>query len=93
MKKIEWMIQLPSLILLLISLLLNYKTGSFISIAGVFLSLIIRQIRLHKYSYILGHPERHFYRRDRVSGSEAWDDVDQAETYERDFEEDKKITY
>ncbi len=90
MKKIQLMIAVPSLILLLLSLLLNSKTGSFISLGGVFVSVIIRQIRLHRYSYMLGHPDRHFNRCDRIRYDDSWDPLDQAETYEIDFEEDNK---
>lgn len=81
MRKIQLMISLPSSILLIYSLLTDYKTGLFISLGGVFVSLIIRQIRLQKYSYMLGHPDRHF---DRISHDDSMDPLEQAETYELD---------
>ncbi|WP_430787286.1 hypothetical protein VBD025_16050 [Virgibacillus flavescens] len=85
MKKIQLMIGVPSLILLFLSLFLNYKSGLLISIGGAFVSLIIRQIRLQKYSYMLGHPDRHF---GRFSNDNSIDPLEQAETYEKDFEKE-----
>ncbi|WP_156291869.1 hypothetical protein [Oceanobacillus salinisoli] len=86
MKKIQLLIAVPSAILLFLSLFLNYKTGLFISMGGVFVSFIIRQIRLQKYSYMLGHPDRHF---GRFSNDNSIDPLEQAETYEIDFERER----
>ncbi|MFC2949993.1 hypothetical protein [Virgibacillus sediminis] len=83
MKKIQLMIAVPSSILLFLSLFLGYNTGLYISMGGIFVSLIIRQIRIQKYAYMLGHPDRHL---GRFSNDNSIDPLEQAETYEIDFE-------
>ncbi|GAA0603100.1 MULTISPECIES: hypothetical protein [Virgibacillus] len=84
LKKIQLIIGLPSGILLLTSLFLDYRIGLFISLGGGLVALIIRQIRLQKYVYMLGHPDRH------LSRGDSDDLLEKAETYEIDYREDNK---
>ncbi|SFG15027.1 hypothetical protein SAMN05216353_12525 [Halobacillus alkaliphilus] len=89
MKLFQAIIGIPSLLLFFISISLNYKTGLFIALGGCFFALTIRQIRLHKYAYRLGHPDRHS---DKFSydDDDFIDPLDQAETYEIDEKEHNK---
>ena len=87
MKLSQAIIGIPSALLLFISIYLNYKTGLYIALGGCFFALIIRQIRLHKYSYMLGHPDRHS---DKFGYDASSDPLDQAETYDIDEKEHKK---
>ncbi|WP_010532241.1 hypothetical protein [Lentibacillus jeotgali] len=82
MKKAQSIFAIPSLSLFFIFLLLNYRTGVFISLGVILIALIIRQIRLQKYTYILGHPDRHA----RYNRSD--DLLDQAETYVKEYEKE-----
>lgn len=81
MKKLQYSIGLPSGILLLVSLLLSYNPGLIVALGGIFLSLVCRQIRLHKHSYKLGHPDRHA---DKDGYGFRDDHLEEAETYEQD---------
>jgi len=58
MKKAQMIIAIPSVFLLIFSLLTSYKAGQFIAMAGLFITLLVRQIRLWKYGEILTHPNR-----------------------------------
>ena len=58
LKKLQIIISLPSVILMSISLIFNYKYLMYISLAGIFLALIIKQVRSSRKKYVLGHPER-----------------------------------
>ena len=58
MKKAQMIIAIPSSLLLLFSLLTSYKAGLFIVMAGLFIALLLRQIRLWKYGGIFNYPSR-----------------------------------
>lgn len=60
MKIIQIIIAIPSCFLLLFSLLTSYKAGLIIAMAGIFVGLLLRQVRLWKYRAILGHPSRRY---------------------------------
>lgn len=60
MKKMQVIIAIPSIPLLLFSLLTSYKAELFIAMAGLFVALLLRQIRLWKYRAILDHPSRRY---------------------------------
>ena len=60
MKKAQIIIAIPSSLLLIISLLTSYKAGIFIAMAGLFIALLLSQIRLWKYNEILDHPSRRY---------------------------------
>lgn len=60
MKKAQIIIAIPSSLLLIASLLTSYKAGLFIAMAGFFVALLLRQIRLWKYGAILNHPSRRY---------------------------------
>ncbi|MYL65112.1 hypothetical protein GLW07_17275 [Bacillus hwajinpoensis] len=60
MKKAQMLIAIPSGFLLVFSLLTSYKAGQFIAMAGLFITLLVRQIRLWKYGTILDHPSRRY---------------------------------
>ena len=60
MKKAQIIIAIPSGFLLIFSLLTSYKAGQFIAMAGIFIALLLSQIRLWKYSAILDHPSRRY---------------------------------
>ncbi|WP_273851991.1 hypothetical protein [Guptibacillus spartinae] len=60
MKKTQIIIAVPSSLLLVISMITSYKAGLFIAMAGLFVALLLRQIRLWKYRAILDHPSRRY---------------------------------
>ncbi|MFC4558336.1 hypothetical protein ACFO3D_08930 [Virgibacillus kekensis] len=86
MKSIQVTLGILSLLLLSISLLVNYNNGVIISLIGLFISLILRQVRLQKYAYILGHPDRHA---GKYGSDNSSDLLTQAETYEEDIKKKK----
>ncbi|WP_377890785.1 hypothetical protein [Alkalihalobacillus sp. R86527] len=81
MKKSQVIIGIPSGLLLLISMLISYEPGIIFGLSGCFVALVLRQIRLHRYSYRLGHPDRYS---DEYGYGSSDDLLDEAETYERD---------
>ncbi|WP_270180868.1 hypothetical protein [Alkalihalobacillus sp. CinArs1] len=81
LKKIQYMIGLPSALILMISLLVSYEPVTIIALIGCFIALVCRQIRYHRYSYRLGHPDRHS---DELGYDLTDDHLDEAETYDRD---------
>ncbi|ASF41002.1 hypothetical protein CEH05_18290 [Halobacillus halophilus] len=89
MKLFQAIIAVPSLLLFFISIYFNYETGLYVALGGCVFALIIRQIRLHKYSHMLGHPDRHSDKF-RYDDGDFIDPLDQAETYEIDEKENKK---
>ncbi|WP_226659045.1 hypothetical protein [Pseudalkalibacillus hwajinpoensis] len=62
MKKAQILMAISSSPLLLYSLLTSYKAGFVIAMAGLFIALLLRQIRLWKYRAILDHPSRRYER-------------------------------
>ncbi|PFG12182.1 hypothetical protein [Bacillus sp. es.036] len=60
MKKAQMIIAIPSGFLLIFSLLTSYKAGQFFAMAGLFITLLVRQVRLWKYGTILDHPSRRY---------------------------------
>ena len=60
MKKAQMVIVILLSLLLLFSLLTSYKAGLFIAMAGLFISLLLRQIRLWKYGTIFDHLSRRY---------------------------------
>ncbi|WP_273833892.1 hypothetical protein [Guptibacillus sedimenti] len=60
MKKVQIILAIPSGFLLIYSLLTSYKAGQFIAMAGLFITLLVRQVRLWKYGAILTHPSRRY---------------------------------
>ncbi|MCA0173951.1 hypothetical protein [Bacillus sp. RAR_GA_16] len=60
MKKTQMIIAVPPSLLLIISLITSYKAGLFIAMAGLFVALLLRQIRRWKYGAILDHPSRRY---------------------------------
>ncbi len=60
MKKTQMIIAIPSGFLLIFSLLTSDKAGQFFAMAGLFITLLVRQIRLWKYGEILDHPSRRY---------------------------------
>ncbi|MCA0988520.1 hypothetical protein [Guptibacillus algicola] len=81
MKRSQAIIGIPSSLLLLISMLVSYEPGLIFGLSGCFVALVLRQIRLHRYSYRLGHPDRHS---DEYGYGVSDDLLDEAEMYERD---------
>ncbi|MBM7578158.1 hypothetical protein [Jeotgalibacillus terrae] len=87
MKQLQAIIGIPSAILLLLGLYFSYQPLLYIALAGCFAALVIRQVRLHKYSYMLGHPDRRY---DESGYDASADPLDQAETYAAEEEEREK---
>ncbi|MGG1686539.1 hypothetical protein [Pseudalkalibacillus sp. NRS-1564] len=70
MKRVQIIIAIPSCFLLLFSLLTSYKAGLIIAMAGIFVGLILRQVRLWKYRAILDHPSRRYSSEESFGDSE-----------------------
>ncbi|MGA9288029.1 MAG: hypothetical protein WBV93_06710 [Anaerobacillus sp.] len=81
MKIVQAIIAIPSAICLCVSLFISYHPGILISFCGIFVALLVRLIRVHNDTYMLGHPDRHA---DDYGYELSNDPLDQAETYEKD---------
>ncbi|WRP07237.1 hypothetical protein U9J35_03460 [Rossellomorea aquimaris] len=62
MIKIQWLIALPSILLLCVSLFFNLDYLLYLSLAGFLLTMVIKQLRLRERMYEMGHPDRNLDR-------------------------------
>ncbi|MHA7136530.1 hypothetical protein ACRTEV_04570 [Rossellomorea arthrocnemi] len=58
MKKIQWLIALPSILLLCVSLFFDLDYLLYLSLAGFLLAMVIKQLRLRNRMFEMGHPDR-----------------------------------
>lgn len=74
MKKIQWLIALPSILLLCVSLFFDLDYLLYLSLAGFLLAMVIKQLRLRNRMFEMGHPDRDLDRHE--NGEEDDTDID-----------------
>ncbi|MGF3104441.1 hypothetical protein [Rossellomorea sp. DUT-2] len=74
MKKIQWLIALPSILLLCVSLFFDLDYLLYLSLAGFFLAMVIKQLRLRNRMFEMGHPDRNLDR--HKDGDEGDSEID-----------------
>jgi len=74
MKKLQWLIALPSILLLCVSLFFDLDYLLYLSLAGFLLAMVIKQLRLRNRMFEMGHPDRDLDRHE--NGEEDDTDID-----------------
>ncbi|MGG1629719.1 hypothetical protein [Rossellomorea sp. NRS-1567] len=75
MKKIQWLIALPSILLLCVSLFFDLDYLLYLSLAGFLLAMVIKQFRMRHRMYELGHPDRDLDQHENGDESDSEIDV------------------